>query len=441
MSDKAKPGELLPKPPNRWLRIEYAARKEGIVFNNVLCHINVETVREAYQALDGFKALGIDGISKKVYGENLEANLENLVARIHKGSYKPQAKREVLIPKANGKMRPIAISCFEDKLVEWVVGKILQCVYEPIFIETSFGFRENRSAHQAIKAIYYSLADNRRPNVVEIDFANFFDSISHRKLMKILSKRVSDRRFKGLVGRFLRVGMMGASETIHPSEAGTPQGSVMSPVLANLFLHEMLDEWFLKHHASGSNVIVRYADDVVFLFGSSSKAHRFWEDLENRIKQFGLELNKEKSNIICFGKYDKTSFDFLGFTFYWSKKRRHVEASLRVKIQQKTLHKKIQEFYLWIKSVRSRLKLKEIWQLAILKLIGHYHYYGFADNLAKLNQFYHEAIRSLFKWLNRRSQKSSYNWEQFKRRLASNPLPTPPPMIKLIHLRRRLIYA
>lgn len=427
--------------PNRWLRIEYAARKKDIVFDNLLCHMNVETLREAYQALDGSKALGIDGVSKKVYGRNLEANLENLVDRIHKGFYKPQAKREVLIPKANGKMRPIAISCFEDKLVEWVVGKILECTYEPIFIETSFGFRKNRSQHQAIKAIYYSLKDNRRPHVVEIDFAHFFNSISHRKLMKILSKRVSDRRFKGLIGRFLRVGIMDALETVHPSEAGTPQGSVMSPVLANLFLHEMLDEWFLKNHASSSNVIVRYADDAVFLFESSSKATRFVEGLKNRVKQFGLELNKEKSNIIRFDRMDRTSFDFLGFTFYWSKKRRHVEASLAIKTQQKTLHKKIQEFYLWIKSVRSKLKLQEIWQLAILKLIGHYNYYGFADNLAKLNHFYQEAIRSLFKWLNRRSQMSSYSWEQFKRRLASNPLPAPPPMTKLIHLRRRLFYA
>lgn len=441
MSDKANQGELFPKPPNRWLRIEYAARKEAIVFNNLLCHINVETLREAYQALDGSKALGVDGMSKKVYGRNLEANLENLVTRIHKGSYKPQAKREVLIPKANGKTRPIAISCFEDKLVEWVIGKILEGVYEPIFIETSFGFRKNRNQHQAIKAIYHSLADNRRPHVVEIDFANFFNSIPHGKLMKILSKRVSDRRFKGLIGRFLRVGIMDALETVRPSEVGTPQGSVMSPVLANLFLHEMLDEWFLKNHATSSNVIVRYADDAVFLFGSSQKATRFVEDLENRVKQFGLELNKEKTSIVHFEKNDKTSFDFLGFTFYWSKKRRQAGASLAVKTQQKTLHKKIQEFYLWIKSVRSQLKLQEIWQLATLKLIGHYNYYGFADNLAKLNHFYHEAIRSLFKWLNRRSQKSSYNWEQFKRRLASNPLPAPPPMTQLIHFRRRLVYV
>jgi RNA-directed DNA polymerase len=360
--------------------------------------------------------------------------------RIHKGSYKPQAKREILIPKANGKKRPIAISAFEDKLVEWVVGKVLECMYEPTFIHNSFGFRANRSAHQAIKSIYYSLKDNKRPHVVEIDFANCFGSISHRKLMEVLSKRIRDSRIKGLIGRFLKVGILDQAGSMNQSEAGTPQGSVMSPVLANIFLHEVLDQWFMTNYASSSNVIVRYADDAVFLFRSKDMTDRFVKDLEDRTAHFGLKLNEEKTGVIHFGRNENTSFDFLGFTIYWGQIPKRGARPLKVKTQQKKLHKKIQEFYDWIKEVRSRLKLEEIWELARAKLVGHYNYYGFSDNVAKLNHFYHEAIRSLFRWLNRRSQKCSYDWEQFKRRLEFHPLPAPPPMNKLIHLGRKWSY-
>src|SRR4030042_2200167 len=183
-TDKEPQGELF---PDRWSRIGYAARKKDIVFNNLLTHINVESLREAFTALDGAKAVGIDGVSKKEYGKNLERNLRERKKRIHNGSYKPQVKKEVLIPKANGKTRPIAISVFEDKLVEWVTGKILESTYEPIFIRNSFGFRPSKSAHGAIKAIYFSLKGNKRHHVVAIDFASFFNSIPHKKLAKSIS--------------------------------------------------------------------------------------------------------------------------------------------------------------------------------------------------------------------------------------------------------------
>jgi len=433
--------EIRNKFPNRWLRIGYAAGNRTAVFNSLMGHINVETLREAYDCVDGRKAIGIDGVSKKAYGKKLEENLANLADRIHKGSYKPQEKREVLIPKANGKMRPIAISRIEDKLVEWVVGKILSCMYEPLFIRNSFGFRENRSAHGAIEAIYCSLKDNKRPNVVEIDFASFFNSIPHRKLIKILSKRMNDGRFKGLIGRFLKIGIIKQTGELEKPTVGTPQGSIMSPVLANIFLHEVLDQWFLENYASKANVIVRYADDAVFFFKGKDVAEKFVKALGKRIEQYDLELNEEKTNVISFDKSEHNTFDFLGFTFYWDKKRRGGKQPLKIKTQQKGLHKKIQEFYHWIKFIRSKIKLKEIWKLAKAKLTGHYNYFGYADNLPKLNHFYYEAIRSLFKWLNRRSQKRSFNWEQFKRKLEFNPLPTPPPMTKLKHLRREWAYV
>ena len=422
-------GELF---PNRWLKIGYAAGKKDVVFNNLLTHINEESLLEAFTALDSNKAVGIDGISKKKYGENLEENVKDLTHRIHNGSYKPQTKREVLIPKGNGATRPIAISSFEDKLVEWVVGRILTILYEPIFIRNSFGFRPSKSAHNAIEAVYYSLKDNRRPYVVEIDFARFFNTIPHRRLMKIISKRITDKRFKGLIGRFMKVGILDQSGRLSMPEEGTPQGSIMSPVLANIYLHEMLDSWFIENYASYNSVIVRYADDALFFFRSKEKADQFVQDLFKRVNEYRLELNRDKTRTIDFRKDQNNSFDFLGFTFYWvSKNNRRL---LSLKTSKKTLHKKMQEFYNWVKMIRSRVKVKEIWKVAAAKLAGHYNYYGYWMNYTKLNHFYWEAIKSLYKWLNRRSQKKSFGWIEFGRKLEYNNVPRPPKMSQLKQL-------
>jgi group II intron reverse transcriptase/maturase len=424
-----KQGELF---PNRWLKIGYAAGNKDRVFNNLLTHINEESLLEAFRALDGKKAKGIDGISKNKYDENLEENIKNLVNRIHNGSYKPQAKKEVLIPKDNGKTRPIAISSFEDKMVEWVVGKILTILYEPLFIRNSFGFRPSKSPHNAIEAVYYSLKDNRRPYVIEIDFAGFFNTIPHRRLMKIMSKRITDNRFKGLIGSFMKAGTLLESGKLSVPEDGTPQGSVMSPILANIYLHEMLDMWFIKNYASYTSIIVRYADDALFLFRSKDKADQFVKDLYERVKHFRLELNEDKTRIVDFGKGRNNSFDFLGFTFYWvTKNNRRI---LSLKTRKKTLHKKMQEFYNWIKATRNQVKTREIWKTARAKLIGHYNYYGYWMNYTKLNHFYWEAIRSLFKWMNRRSQKKSFGWVEFCRKLEYNRVPKPPHIRQLKHL-------
>lgn len=404
-----------------------------MLFNNLLTHINKESLREAFKALDGSKALGIDGISKDEYGKKLEDNLDKLVESVHRGTYRPQARREVLIPKADGKQRPLAIGCFEDKLVEWTVAKILTNVYEPVFIRNSFGFRSDKSAHQAIKAVYQSLKDNKRPHVVEIDFARFFNTIPHRQMMKILGRRIADRRFKGLIGRLMKAAIQTTDGTLIPTEVGTPQGSIASPILANIFLNEMLDQWFIQNHASYNSIIVRYADDAVFLFRSETAAESFVAQLNLRVAQYGLELNQEKTRIVHFRKAREVQFDFLGFTFYWGKGvgRKHL---LKVKTQKKQLHKKIQEFDHWVKAVRSQTKLREIWTLAKAKLRGHYEYFGYWMNRPKLNHFYKEVVTSLFRWLNRRSQKRSYSWEGFSERLRQFPLGEPPPINQLRNL-------
>ena len=236
--------------PNRWMRISLKAQNKNFVFQNLFTHLHVDSFREAFKALDGTKAVGVDGISKSDYGENLETNLKDLESRIKKGTYRPMPKRITHIPKANGKTRPIAISCFEDKIVDWVVGKILSLVFEPKFIINSFGYRPNRSAEQAIKMSYRALAKNKRKNVVEIDFSSFFNTIPHKGLMKALGGRISDDKFKGLIGRFLVGELIEHDGEKIPSEIGTPQGSIMSPILANIYLNEMLDQWFKKDYGS-----------------------------------------------------------------------------------------------------------------------------------------------------------------------------------------------
>ena len=305
-------GAQLDRFPDCWTRIGHRAKDKTSVFNNLHTHINVETLREAFKALDGTKALGVDRISKEEYGKDLEANLEELAIRVQSGSYRPQPKREVLIPKADGRRtRPIAIACFEDKLVDRVVGRILEIVYEPLFIRNSFGYRPRKSADQAIKACYNYLSRNRRSHIVEIDFSNFFNTIPHKKLMRILTRRITDRRFKGLIGRFLVGELITSQGAKAAGSVGTPQGSIMSPILANIYLNEVLDQWFLKSFASYNNVIVRYADDGVFFFKKEDDAKAFMKDLKERCEKFGLLLNKDKTRRFHMEKSSCEQFDFL----------------------------------------------------------------------------------------------------------------------------------
>lgn len=401
-------------------RISLRAQDKTCVFSNLMKHINIDTLKEAFKAINGKKALGVDQVTKSEYGKSLEENLNKLLKKLANGSYRPLPKREVLIPKQNGKMRPIAIASFEDKLVDWCVGNILQEVYEPLFIRNSFGYRKNKSAHGAIEASYYSLEKGTRTHVVEIDFSNFFNTIPHRKLVRILERRVTDKRFIGLIYRLLTGEILSSTGNTFASAVGTPQGGIASPILANIYLNEVIDQWFLANYGSYNNIIVRYADDAVFFFKEENEAKDFMSSLYTRVSEYGITLNEEKTRMIQMDKKSQESFSFLGFTFYRGKQGSR--KILKIKTQSEKLHKAIKDFYQWIKANRNRMKLKELWSLARAKIRGHLNYYGYWMNALKVNHFYSEAWRSLFKWLNRRSQKRSYTVEGFNERVKNFPL-------------------
>lgn len=417
---------------SRWIRIGSRASDKKRAFNNLHHHINEEALKEAFQGLDGSKSLGVDEVSKKAYGQQLDERLAKLSEKIRSGSYRPQAKREVLIPKTDGKTRPISIACFEDKIVDSCVSKILTTVYDQAFNQGSFGYRPNRSCHGAIRRTYGSIGNNERPHIVEIDFKSFFNTIPHKRLMKIISKRITDRKLKGLIGRFLEGETLTSDGSILPSEIGTPQGSVMSPILANIYLDEVIDQWFEENYRKISGVMVRYADDAVFMFKKEEDAKDFLIALKKRVEEYSLILNEDKTKIINLSKGLKNSFNFLGFTFYWGKQgKRRI---LKVKTQKEKLIKGIKEFYDWIKKYRNTMKLKQIWDLAKAKIQGHINYYGYQMNGLKINHFVFEAQGAMFKWLNRRSQKRSYTWEGFSERLKNFPLCKPLKDLKLMQL-------
>jgi RNA-directed DNA polymerase len=425
---------------NSWERIGKLAKSKEIVFNNLFQHFNVENLREAYTAIDGTKAVGLDRITKDQYGRDLDGNLRSLVDRLHVGTYRPQAKRGVEIPKANGKTRLIAVGSFEDKLVEWVLAQILNQLYEPLFIEASYGFRPKRNTFQAIKATFHSLFKKKRAHVVDVDIKGFFDTVSHRKMIKMLEKRISDRKLLSLVSRLLEVGIMTEAGLI-VKDQGTPQGGIASPILSNIYLHHALDVWFLQSFAKTGGVISRYADDVIFAFTEKTEADRFFDEVKERRAFYNLEMNDEKSGKIDFSPKSGNVFHFTGFTFYWGTDRGSLKKRLRVKTKRDRLNRAIADTNKWLKANRNRFTTEKIWIHIKSILRGHYNYFGLGCNRPKIVHFYYAVNGLLYKWLNRRSQRKSINGAKFKRMLLRDPLPLPPDVRKLKHLTDRGFYV
>ena len=392
-----------------------------------------ENLLEGFRSIDGSKARGIDNVSKKDYERNLEGNLENLLQRLHNQSYAPKPKREVLIPKADGSKRPIAIACTEDKIVEKVLANLLTSIYENDFLNCSYGFRPGRSCHQAIEATHKILESKQGYNfVVEIDLAKFFNTVNHRLLMKLVSKRVGNKKTLSLIHRQLVAKVENEEGTLTTPEVGTPQGGIVSPILANVFLHHALDEWFEEKYAPRGKM-VRYADDAVFFFKSRSEAESFLTHLRERLKEYYLKVNEEKTRIIDISQSSYEVFDFLGFTFYRGRKRKSRGRLLRVKTSKKKLFKAVGEFTEWIKTDRNSKPTGEILKLVNAKLKGHFNYFGYWCNRHYLSLYYFEVTKVLFKWLNRRSQKRSFDGETFKAKILTR-LCQPPEIMCLRQL-------
>ena len=365
-------------------------------------------------------------MTKEEYEQSLEENLENLVKRMKTGSYRPNPTRRVYIPKeTKGKMRPLGISSYEDKLVESAIAQILEKIYVPKFFYESFGFRPNRNCHQAVREIIEMVQYRKTNYVVEADIRGFFDNVDHEWLMKMLRHDIADKRFLELIEKFLKAGIMENGKYLD-SERGTPQGNGASPILANIYLHYVLDNWFdviVKRQCSGECYLIRYADDFVCGFQNEYEAKVFREKLEERFAKYGLELAEEKTKVLEFGRFARRNrekrgqgkpdtFDFLGFTFYCGMDGKKQFFRCRVKTSKKKLRSKIKAMKEWIMNHRT-LPLEWIFKTINAKLRGHYQYYGVTDNTREVKSFLCTTKKLLFKWLNRRSQRRSYTWDTF----------------------------
>lgn len=385
--------------------------------------INKELLTECHRKMDGDKAVGIDGVTKEEYGRNLEKNLDKLVERLRKKSYKPQPARRVEIPKDNGKTRPLSIYCYEDKLVQEALRRILEAVFEPHFYDEMMGFRPNRSCHMALRKLNVMI-ENRPTNYVsDADIKGFFDHIDHEWAIKFIESRIKDPNIIRLVRRMLKAGIIEDFQ-FEETEEGSGQGSVSSPIIANIYMHYVLLWWFkemIQPLLRGYAGIVVYADDFVCCFQYKEEAERFYELLKRRMGNFGLSLEEEKSRLIEFGRYAQDNcakrgtrpetFNFLGFTHYCSRGR-NGRFRVKRKTSRKKFSKKLKEIHRKISEMRM-MKTKDIIKKLNEVLVGYFHYYGITDNTRSIKAFRYEVMKSLFYWLNRRSQKKSYNWVGF----------------------------
>lgn len=406
-----------------------------MVFTSIGHLINRELLRDCHEKMDGKKAIGIDGITKEEYGRNLEENLENLEGRLRKKSYKPQPARIVEIPKDNGKMRPISIYCYEDKLVQEALRRVLEAVFEPQFYDEMMGFRPNRGCHKAIRKLNVML--ERRPTnyVLDADIRSYFQTIDHEWAVKFVETRIKDPNIIRLMRRMLKAGIMKDFQ-YEETEEGSGQGSVCSPIISNVYMHYVLVKWFkesIEPRLRGYGGLVVYADDFVACFQYKEEAERFNELLKKRMKRVGMSLEENKTRLIEFGRYAEErcrkegkkpeTFTYLGFTHYCSKSR-NGKFRVKRKTSRKKFAKKCKEIHRQIKSMRTK-RVKEIVKKLNEILAGYYHYYGITDNIEKLSEFRYRMMKSLYYWLNRRSQKKSYNWDGFNEMLKSTPLISP----------------
>jgi RNA-directed DNA polymerase len=410
-----------------WDRIRRAAETDkGRRFTTLLHHVySIENLREAYYGLKRDAAPGVDGETWRTYGEQLESNLLDLSGRLRRGAYRAKPVRRVFIPKPDGRQRPLGVTTLEDKLVQRGLVTVLNCIYETDFVGFSYGFRPGRSPHDALDALYVGITRKKVNWVLDADIRGFFDAIDHEWLVKLIEHRIADRRVVRLIQKWLNAGVLEDGERTR-SEAGTPQGGGISPLLANVYLHYVFDLWVhnWRRQATGDVIVVRYADDILVGFQYEWEARRFWNELRERLAAYKLELHPDKTRLIEFGRFAAANrkrngrgkpetFDFLGFTHVCGKTRKGRFTVLRLTIR-KRLRAKLLE-------VKNALRLRwhdpvpEVgkWLGSIIR--GHLNYYAVPRNFSAVEAFHHQITWHWKRALSRRSHKAYVTWERMRR--------------------------
>ena len=401
--------------------------QQGYKLQTLMHMVNKETLKEQHKKQQTGKAKGVDGVTKSQYDFNLENNLDNLLVRMKNFSYRPQPVRRTYIPKANGKLRPLGIPAYEDKLVQGAMANVLNEIYENIFLDCSYGFRPKRNCHQAISRINWLLMTKKVNYILDCDIKGFFDNVDHEWLMKFLRHEIEDKNFLRYIGRFLKSGIM-EDMKFYESDKGTPQGGLISPVLANVYMHYVLDIWFQKGvvpKLKGEAYLIRYADDFVILCQYEEEAKEIYKWLIERMKKFNLELAEDKTRILPFGRFKGTdeTFDFLGFTFQNGKtqtgKYRPVITTSKKKMKQKK--EAIKKFlYEHMHDL-----ILEVGEIIKKKMIGHYTYYGINGNYVQLSKFYKYVKYTWFYTLRKRGQRNKIKYSDFLRIWTHLNIPTP----------------
>ncbi|GAE28634.1 retron-type RNA-directed DNA polymerase [Halalkalibacter wakoensis JCM 9140] len=431
---------------------ELAKAHPEMKFTSLAHLLNKDMLKMCHYELAGKKATGIKGTTKEEYAQNLDENLENLLERMKRKSYRPVPVRRAYIPKVGTtKKRPLGIPEYEDKIVQKGLAKILNSIYEQDFLDSSFGFRPNRSCHDALKILNVYIERRYTNYIVDVDIKGFFDHVDHKWMMEFLKHRINDPSLLRMIARFLKGGYMEEGKYFKTDE-GTPQGGIVSPILANIYLHYVLDLWFeklVKKKCRGQAYMVRYADDFVCCFQYKDDSYHFYEALKQRLAKFGLEMATDKSKIIPFGRYamencrkegakKPPTFDFLGFTHYCGKSQAGYFRVKR-KTSRKKMSGKLKECKEWLKANR-HLDIETIMAKLRRSLTGYYNYYCITDNTPTVDTFRDKIRGFIFKWLNRRSQKRSFNWEKFVLFFKKYPLPRPTVKVSIYDLRDEISY-
>ena len=393
---------------------------------NLMKYVNENTLKEMYKRQPKNKAVGIDGITKEMYGEHLEDNIDKLIHDMKQFSYRPYPVRKTYIPKGNGKLRGLGIPSFEDKMVQGVFKEILEAIYETKFLDSSFGFRPNRGCHDAIQRINKHIMADKVNYIIDADIKGFFDNLDHEWLMKFLEHDIADKNFLRYIKRFLIGGVMEDGKKLE-TDKGTVQGGLISPVLANVYLHYVLDLWFehMKKEFRGEMYLVRYADDFVCMFQYEKEAQEFYKLLIERLRKFNLEIAEDKSRILPFGRYKgtKESFDFLGFTHINGKSHWGKYCVIH-RTSKKKLKQKREAAKQWLKE-HMHESIPETIRKLNKKMIGHYRYYGIYGNFIGLKKFYKYVRQQLYFTKRRRDQSLWLTWKKLGQILKVYPIASP----------------